>query len=243
MASTTGPMAAHAEPMPAFAGRKTARAAKEGGDESVNPTSSDRRNDLVLARQVASGDRRAAERFARRLFPVARRVARTMCRHRVEADDAAQNVLVELLGAAKGYAGRASLESWAYRIAVRVVMRGIKKTRVRGERYELQEDAGLAAAETGGFGRVVHEDLPRPLSAYLAELTDVQREVMVLRHAMGHTIPEISDLIDTPVPTIKSRLQKAQSELRRMIRRDLAIGVKPNGHTPAASSEKDEQSA
>lgn len=179
--------------------------------------------DLALARAVAAGDRTAAERFARRLLPVARRVARTMSKNPALAEDAMQNALVELMGAAGGYAGRASLETWAYRISLRVVHRGVKKQQVHGQRYPSAEDPGASVPRTGGFARIVHEDLPRPLQAYLDELTDVQREAMVLRHAMGHTLPEIAELTGAPVPTVKSRLQKAQAELRRMIRRDLAV--------------------
>ena len=41
-------------------------------------------------------------------------------------------------------------------------------------------------------------------------------------------------LSDTAVPTIKSRLLKAQQELRRLIRRDVALGARP----PAPAPEK-----
>ena len=183
---------------------------------------SERIDDVALTRAVAAGDRQAAERFARRLLPVVRRVSRTVHPDRGEADDAAQNALVELLGAAKGFEGRASLESWAYRIAVRVCMRGAKKYKARRERVNLVEQAPPQLPASVDEERL-RERLPRELQAYLEQLKPAQREALLLRHALGHTVPEIAELTGAPVPTVKSRLVKAQSEIRRLIRQDLAV--------------------
>lgn len=180
-------------------------------------------DELALVRAVAGGDRRAAERFARRLAPTVRRVARLLLRGG-DADDAAQTCLIELLRAAGGYEGRGSLEGWAHRIAVRVVLRAARRTRDLHAREELRDDlhdAGPAAEPERPL-----DDLPRPLEHYLDGLADAQRSVLVLRHALGHTVPEIAEICGAPVPTIKSRLLKAQAELRRLIQRDINLGVR-----------------
>ncbi|MFY0539633.1 sigma factor-like helix-turn-helix DNA-binding protein [Nannocystis pusilla] len=49
----------------------------------------------------------------------------------------------------------------------------------------------------------------------------------MLRHALDHTLPEIAELTGAPVPTVKSRVLKAEETLRKLIRRDLNLG-RPN---------------
>lgn len=75
------------------------------------------------------------------------------------------------------------------------------------------------------------ESLPRSLEHYLDELPENQRVAMLLRHALGHTIAEIAELTDAPVPTVLSRIKKARQELRRLIQRDVNLGVKPVART------------
>jgi RNA polymerase sigma-70 factor (ECF subfamily) len=181
-------------------------------------------DELALARAVARGDRPAAERFARRLAPTVRRVARLLLRGG-DSDDAVQTCLIELLRSAGGYEGRGSLEGWAHRIAVRVALRSARRTRDQHAREELRDDlhdAGVVASEPGTLG----DDLPRPLHHYLDAIGEAHRSVLVLRHALGHTVPEIAEICAAPVPTVKSRLLKAQAELRRLIQRDINLGVR-----------------
>jgi RNA polymerase sigma-70 factor (ECF subfamily) len=183
----------------------------------------------ALAAAVAAGDRAASERWARRLLPQVRRVARALVSRPADVDDASQVALLEVLRAAGNYRGEGPLEGWARRIATRAVMRWSSRQRLRDVRTEPLAEADPRAA---WLPTAVVEALPRPLPEYLAALPEVQRTAFVLRHSLGHTVPEIAALSDTAVPTIKSRLLKAQQELRRLIRRDVALGARPPAKAP-----------
>lgn len=179
----------------------------------------------ALARAVAAGDRAASERLARRLLPQVRRVARALVGRPADVDDASQVALLEVLRAAGNYRGEGPLEGWARRIAARAVMRWSGRQRLRDAKTQPLEAAPDPRAAALPSAAV--EALPRPLSEYLEALPEVQRTAFVLRHSLGHTVPEIAAISDAAVPTVKSRLLKAQQELQRLIRRDLAIGVRP----------------
>lgn len=180
--------------------------------------------DVELAEAVARGDRAAAERLARRVLPTVRRVARALLTDRAESEDATQLALLEVLRAAGSYRGSGALEAWTRRIASRVVIRHMRRHRDHDPEPASPEVANeIADDETTS---TMLEALPRPLESYLAELPEVQRVALVMRHALGHTVPEIAELTDAPVPTVKSRIKKAHQELRRLIRRDVNIGAK-----------------
>jgi RNA polymerase sigma-70 factor (ECF subfamily) len=180
--------------------------------------------DLELLEAVARGDRIAAERFARRVFPFVRKVARALVSDRAEADDACQLALIEVLRAAGSYRGAGAIEAWTRKIASRVVIRSMQRHRAHDPEPASPEitdelpDEALASA--------TFDELPRPLEVYLAELSEVQRTALVLRHALGHTVPEIAELTGAPVPTVKSRLKKAHQEVRRLVRRDVTLGTR-----------------
>lgn len=179
----------------------------------------------ALAAAVAAGDRVASERLARRLLPQVRRVARALVTRPADMDDASQVALLEVLRTAGNYRGEGPLEGWARRIAARAVMRWSGRQRLRDAKtraFEAAPDPREAWLPTA-----MAEALPRPLPEYLAALPEVQRTAFVLRHTLGHTVPEIATLSDAAVPTVKSRLLKARQELQRLIRRDLALGTRP----------------
>ncbi len=70
----------------------------------------------------------------------------------------------------------------------------------------------------------VLDELPRSLDDYLDTLPEAQRTALVLRHSMGCTLPEIAEITQSPIPTVKSRISKALDRVRQAIRRDLRFG-------------------
>lgn len=51
----------------------------------------------------------------------------------------------------------------------------------------------------------------------LAQLPEDQREIFLLREESGFSVPEIADLVSTPLETVKSRLRYALSKLRQCL--------------------------
>ena len=94
------------------------------------------------------------------------------------------------------------------------------------DRLEGRCEMLVGDADVAGFDPPLLEALPRPIEVYLDALPEVQRTALLLRHALGHTVPEIAELTDAPVATVKSRLLKGQRELRKHIRRDMNMGVR-----------------
>ena len=180
--------------------------------------------ELELVAAVSKGDPEACEAFVRRLLPTVRRVTRSLLSAGPEADDAAQISLMDLLASASNYAGRGSLEGWAQRIATRSTLRWAKKERRVVERVRAQRKDSPPEEVT--LRTEVLDSLPRPLEYYLDQLSEVQRTAVLLRFSIGHTIPEIAEITGAAVPTVKSRIQKGRDELRRLVRRDLGIGVR-----------------
>ncbi len=189
----------------------------------AEPRADGSERDLALTQAVAEGDAAAARTFATRALQIVRPIARSIIADRAEGDDALQLALMEVLRAAGSYRGTGSLDGWIRRIATRAVLRHAKKTRTSRLRTETMET--YDAREGESMNLTMLESLPRPLEYYLESIPEVQRVALLLRHASEHSVVEIAEITGSPVPTVRSRIKKAQQELRRLIQRDLNLGT------------------
>lgn len=182
-------------------------------------------SDLALMKRVAQGDPRAQRVLAHRLSPRVQRIARRLLSSAADAEDAAQNSLLEILRSSGSYAEQSSIERWADRITVRTSLRLAREQRKPWLLGSLIDVESLAS-----FGRTQPaEQTPRPIESYLAELKDGRREVLVMKHALGYSTEEIAEALDLPVGTVKDRLVTARKQLRKQISREIRIGARDEG--------------
>ncbi|MFO0572151.1 MAG: sigma-70 family RNA polymerase sigma factor [Polyangiaceae bacterium] len=92
-----------------------------------------------------------------------------------------------------------------------------------------EDDTELDALPSSELSDSVTDQAPRPVKEYLEQLPEVQRTALVLRHVMGYSVGEIAELTDASPNTVKDRLLRGAKEMRKLIRRDVAIGVSAKG--------------
>ncbi|HEU4422888.1 MAG TPA: ECF RNA polymerase sigma factor SigK [Pilimelia sp.] len=169
----------------------------------------------ALLRAVARGDEAA---FARLYDLVAARVyglIRRVLRDPTHAEEVTQEVLVEVWRTASRFdASRGSATAWIFTIAHRRAV-----DRVRSEQAGAERVRKLAAtsAETP-YDEVVDEvtaHLERQqVRRCLGGLTELQREAIMLAYYGGHTYREVAELLNTALPTIKTRMRDGLIRLR-----------------------------
>jgi RNA polymerase sigma-70 factor (ECF subfamily) len=184
-------------------------------------TAEEEGDDARLAREAAT-DPLAREELARRLRGRVKRVAASLLRSAHDAEDATQLALLDIVRSAPGFRGESTLEAWADRIAVRTAVRVARARRLASVRSESALEPDELPAEPSRSDAA--EALPRSILAYLAELPEARRTVLVLRHAMGYSVQEIADHTGVSPNTVKDRLLAARDEVRRMVRRELCTG-------------------
>jgi RNA polymerase sigma-70 factor (ECF subfamily) len=177
--------------------------------------------------QVAASDPAACRTLAKRLVGRVHRVSKSILRSGADADDATQQSLIEILASAKSYRGDSSLERWSDRIVVRTSLRFARSRQKIGAREE--DDTALENAPLEASDNSLSEEAPRHVKAYLEQLPDAQRDALVLRHVLGYSIPEIAEMTEVSPNTVKDRLLRGSREMRKLIRRDVAIGLGKGG--------------
>ena len=168
---------------------------------------------LVLRSQ--DGDAQAFELLVTRWQPkLLRHARRLLGSDRAEADAAHEAVQEAWLAIVRGL-GRledpARFRTWTYRIVSRrCVDRFRRRRRDRQLTETLTREAARGASERSGG------DPPnRGLRAALRRLDPVHRCVLELKYLDGLNVREISEALDIPVGTVKSRLFHARNRLKR----------------------------
>jgi RNA polymerase sigma-70 factor (ECF subfamily) len=182
----------------------------------------DRSAELALVRRVQRGDASAQTELVEHLLPHLRAVANALLGTSADADDAVQIGLMRVLEGLATWRGDASLYRWARRVSAHVCLRLSEQNRrhARAVAAEAEISEIEAPRSDGGF----RDALVRPVAEYLDRLPAAQREAIVLRHALDHSVAEIAELTGVPVDTVKSRLLFGRRTLRKLIRRDENVG-------------------
>lgn len=136
-----------------------------------------------------------------------------------EIEDVVQLVFMEVLRCLDRFEGRSKLSTWVYRIAVNVALQHIrKKRRKRWLRLGFTGDEDAAWA-TGGdpVGRLEGRELLERVYAAVDKLSLKKRAVWTLHEMEGRTPGEISEVLEIPINTVRSRLIAARREIKKVL--------------------------
>jgi RNA polymerase sigma-70 factor (ECF subfamily) len=150
-----------------------------------------------------------------------------------EARDAAQEAFLKAYKGLSDFKGEAQFSSWLYRIAVNLCRDRLRRRKGKTlVSLEALEDAGpvIATREPGAHELVQQLDLRRAVRRAIAELSEEQREVVILKEYQGLTFLEIAQTLDLPVSTVKTRLYRGLGQLRLRLESD---GVREGAAVPA----------
>jgi RNA polymerase sigma-70 factor (ECF subfamily) len=170
----------------------------------------------TLLPQIAAGNPGAVETFLRRHQNMVWGLARRFCRGAEDAEDATQEIFVEVWKSADRYNPDYGSEvTFLMTIARR---RLIDRARRQGRRpaTELLEDAGTLPASPIADQAELQDEVQRGQQA-LGQLRPEQREVLDLALGQGRTHHEISVAIGIPLGTVKSHARRGLMRLRELL--------------------------
>jgi RNA polymerase sigma-70 factor (ECF subfamily) len=169
----------------------------------------------VLLSAVARGDDASFARLYNLLAPRVFGLARRVLRDPAQAEEMAQEVLVEVWRTATRFdPERGSGVSWVLTIAHRRTVDRVRSEQASADRLQ---KVGAASAEIP-FDEVADQVGTRlerqQVRRCLEGLTELQREAITLAYYGGHTYREVSTLLDAALPTIKTRMRDGLIRLR-----------------------------
>jgi len=178
--------------------------------------------------RYASDPAAAAGNFRQLLvthLPHLRAVARALTGHRDRADDLVNDAILKALSAESQFQPGTNLKAWLITILRNHYINGLRRSRIEVEAVEEIPESAMPTAPNQEHVVEMHE-----VAAALQRMSVEHREILVLVSAAGLSYEEAATVCGCAVGTIKSRLNRARSELKRVLGRSRGL---PQAHPPA----------
>ena len=134
-----------------------------------------------------------------------------------EASDAAQEAFLKAWRKLDTFRGESSFRTWLTRIALNAAASRRRTAARRGARIGLppvpREDARAPAPDAAALD----EERDDAVRAAVASLSDDYRAVLVLKEFEELSYEAIAEAVGVPVGTVRSRLHRGRTELRRRL--------------------------
>lgn len=139
-----------------------------------------------------------------------------------DTDDVIQLVFIELFKSLSYFKGDASLDTWVYRICVKVCTTQLrKKYRKRQvqlvfdtEHTEIQADTSIDNTSA----QIERKELTKAIYQALDKLDSEKRMTVVLYEIDGKSLEEIASIANIPLGTVKSRLFHGRKILEKHLK-------------------------
>ena len=172
----------------------------------------ERLSDPILVKRAKDGDAKALATLVERHASRVEKLAAHVLADPEDARDAAQEALAKLCVRLRQFRGDSQFATWLHRLVVNTCLD--VAYRQRGRRCEPLHEDERVAADGDPTREMALSELRHELAAELAELSDQQASVVVLKDALGFSFAEISERSGMPVGTAKCYAHRARAGLR-----------------------------
>lgn len=188
-----------------------------------------------LIKKIIKGEKEYFREIINKYKNVVYNHSRNFLRNTQEAEDATQEIFINIFNNLKKFRGDSKLSTWIYRITVNTCKNKLKQMkRIKANIMEEMTD------EDNDESKKVLEDIkedeekePDNIFAQknlrsviyknMKTLSDEQRNVIILRDIDGLSYEEIAKIMKTSVSAVKSKLFRARENLREMLEKEGVI--------------------
>lgn len=189
------------------------RADREGSGDAASI-------EVLWLERIARRDRAAFEELYKEYGPRVFRFAVRMIRDETKAEEVTNDVMVEVWKSAGKFKGRSQPSTWIFSIARHRALNAVRRkqipTTALDDAVEIQDESEDPMAATD---QSTTSDL---LRTALDQLSNEHREVVELTFFHGLNYKEISQIVECPEGTVKTRMFHAKKQLGPLL---TALGV------------------
>jgi RNA polymerase sigma-70 factor, ECF subfamily len=168
-------------------------------------------SDLEVVKRIAEGDRRAFEMLYNRHSGRTFKFLLRLTENKSTAEDLTHDVFLEVWRNAKGFEGRSSVATWILSIGRYKAFDARRRQKTFTE-HDLPGRAEptpeLTAMRTSASGY---------MQTCLENLSGEHREIIDLVYFHEKSVKEVSELLDIPEATVKTRMFYARKKLKEML--------------------------
>ncbi|MBM7560779.1 RNA polymerase sigma factor [Fusibacter tunisiensis] len=181
-----------------------------------------------LIEKSIAGDVKSFEQLIQSYNRYVYNIAYRMMGNEEDAKDMSQEALIKAYKAMPGFKMESQFSTWLYRIVINTCKDELRKRKEHilsldeeiAERITLEQ----TLESNSGDPLMIYEkkEMKNALDDALNKLSDEGRSVVVLKDLLGYTYEEIGEILQIPIGTVRSRLNRSRSTLRMLLKVQLA---------------------
>jgi RNA polymerase sigma-70 factor (ECF subfamily) len=182
----------------------------------------EKEEEIKLVQRCLAGDEEALEEFVSHFQKPLFNLAYRLCGNRDDAEDIAQESLVRALENLRLFKGDSSLFTWLYRITLNIFYDYTRKRKeLSYDQFRFGEDeeemeVDFPSEETLEM-EIERKKIQEIVQEEIAKLPSYYRTVLILYDIEGFSYDEICEILQKPIGTIKSRLNRARQLLKQRL--------------------------
>jgi len=162
----------------------------------------------LIAKVLISQDQQAFSLLVKHYQSPLRQYCRRLCTpDQALADDIAQDTFWQAYKKLNLFSARASFQTWLFRIAYFQFLQHLRRQK---NYQELDEDLGTECQA----GQIMDK---HDIETAMCQLKTSERACITLQYSFGYTQEEISDMLDTPLGTVKSHIKRGKEKLTALL--------------------------
>jgi RNA polymerase sigma-70 factor (ECF subfamily) len=202
-----------------MADRPAGQVKRQPLNERENGRSVEPRSDDTLIVLFQNGDRQAFRELVERHQERVRNLIYSIFHEREVIDDLAQEVFMKVYEALPNFRFESSFYTWVYRIAVNKSRDELRKRKIR-RFFSLQSmmDSSDPVLKANTIEHPKEEESKELVRKGLTMLPEKFREAIILKDIEGFSYEEIAEIMQCEVGTVKSRLSRGRTMLRKVLK-------------------------
>ncbi|MCH8824371.1 MAG: RNA polymerase sigma factor [Planctomycetes bacterium] len=173
--------------------------------------------DEQLLRAFVKGDRDALAQLAGRYEAQLLGLASGLLGSQTPACDAVQNAWVRVIRHGSTFNGSSSFKTWMYRITINCCRDLQAKRKIKQDDETLKNETDSKQSPEQDL---LNRERKQVLHQSISKLNQAKRETLLLCYHDSMTHEKAAEVLDIPVGTLKSRLNAALNELRKLLAED-----------------------
>lgn len=174
-------------------------------------------------KELKAGSEKAFSRLISENQTKVYRIALSIVKNHSDAEDIAQEVFIRIYTSISSFKGNSSLATWIYKITYNRSLDFLKKNNKKMKTTKTLDDPEDAELLTLAGERFIPEkdfedkQMKEDIHDALKKLPEDQRQLIELKDIHGFSYEEIMEITGLKDGTMKSRLNRARTSLRKML--------------------------
>jgi len=178
-------------------------------------------NELKLIDDAIDGDINSFEKLIKKHQKFAYNVALKYLKDPTDAEDATQESLIKAFRYLKSFNKNSKFSTWLYRIVINTCKDELRKNQKDQNNLSLNNDDNYVdAIEDESYEplkNAENEELGKNLHKAIEQLEVTYKDAIILCDMKDYTYQEISEILEIPIGTVRSRINRGRKKLRKII--------------------------